>query len=508
MTGPIDTTTLRRDLRWRVGMWVNGLLAGDHEWGQRRVMLLALLVAAFTLMGRAVDPPDLSAVCIPQALVTLLSGPPPVDAPPTGATFCLIDIQNSLPAPIGGLVVFVISLGLPHTLRHLLPPLIAMYVARRIGANYVRDLLELPDAQTANDFLGPALEGVGYREVTVRAEGPTPDEQLSPLIKIGGPGYIRVTAGNAVVLERYGRPSDAFGQGTHFIHHFEQLRDVVDLRDQYRRVETFEARTKDGLKVTVHNLEVAFRLLMRTRQRTESDQYPFLRSAARLVAYDRLVRRDPAGLPRAEQWTEAVTRLVVERVQQYINNCYLDDLIHSKAHDPREHIKLTIKQLLEGNESRAQLAKRGVDLLWVSLGHIGLPEAALNQRITTWQSRWQVDAERTLAQSEADRLRRMEYARTLTRLEIIQKMTEAAERGEPISANMVLIHFARAIEDVMRHASPTGLAAPTNRSLLRMLRDLAEVEPLPARDISQMPSAAPNSDTTTLDNDLPQEGGA
>src|SRR3972149_2591259 len=113
----------RKDIALRMLEFFYDLLEGDHEWAERRSILIFTAIAAFTLMGRATE--QITQWWIFQ---------PYIDA---------------LPKP----VVFGLSFIHPQTLRHVLPPVLGLVLAILLASNYVRDLFELPDLSTGNRYL-------------------------------------------------------------------------------------------------------------------------------------------------------------------------------------------------------------------------------------------------------------------------------------------------------------------------------------------------------------------
>ena len=521
MNESFDADQIRRTVGWRMGMWLNGIVAGDHEWGERRMFILAVMVVAFTLMGRAVDPVDPTAVCLPTFVTNRLSSPAPAapiegqtpvsGKPPAGNLFfieeqppvegdvveeppppsiCLSDMISGFPPIIGQLIVLFVSLGLSNTLRHVIPPMLAVYMAMRIGSNYIRDLFELVDSQTARDFLQPAISGNKYPNVRVTAAGFNVDENTSPLAKIGGPGYVRVASGNAAIFELHGGPSLVVGPGKHFIRQFEYLRDVIDLRDQYKMIEEIAAVTKDGIRVTIKSLEVAFRVRTSNRRRTRLDQYPFAIGAIRTLAYDRTVvwgKEDK----QPSLWTETIPGAIVSIIRRYINNTRLDNLIRGDDIDPRE----TIKRMLQSAETRKQMNDKGVDLLWVSLGHIVIPREAHDQRINTWQAEWKNMADLEIAKSEADKLRLTEYLRALARLNLIKGITEHMAGGEELSGDMIIVHFSKAIEATSQYPKVSRKESSASAQFFRQIFDFVRSnEPVQTTEESPFDPPPPAQD--------------
>jgi regulator of protease activity HflC (stomatin/prohibitin superfamily) len=121
-----------------------------------------------------------------------------------------------------------------------------------------------------------AIEIVNRGEVrTIKGRG-----MLAPFKSIG---YTIVYHGNAVVFERFGRPSRVAGPSLVLKKPLETIRAVVDLRMQV------EARTpilctKDGIPLTTY-VRVLFQIAPGKRPPTRDDMYPFSEQAVLKAVY-------------------------------------------------------------------------------------------------------------------------------------------------------------------------------------------------------------------------------
>lgn len=474
MNQPVTPQTVQRQFGWRLGIWFNGLIAGDHEWGRRRMALFTLLVLAFTFMGRALDPVDATQVCMPAAVVDFLANEPAepliVDGvPQTTPDICLNAFTDGLPRPLAWAVNMTVSVVLPQTLRHLIPPLLAAYIVFKLGVAYVRDLFEINQLETAERFLSAAISGQNYPEVTLTSDGFAPDDKGASLARIGGPGHVKVPTGHGAVFELHGGPSLVVASGKHFIRRFETLREVVDLRDQHRKFDEVTARTKDGLRVTVQDLEVIFRVHTRNRQRTAEDQYPYTIGALRNIAYNKTVALFPDGKS-PSVWTNSVPGTFTGLTRDYIMAHWLDELVRAPEVDPREDIK----RKLRNAQTRASVQKKGADLIEVNLGHLVLHDGPHDQRIDVWRAEWQRIARVEIAEGEADRLRLMEYSRAFTRLQIITDISKRLAQGDPLTADMIIIHVAEALQATRSRSLPDKTR--DDLGLLRRMIDTIEAD--------------------------------
>ncbi|MBM4423280.1 MAG: SPFH domain-containing protein [Chloroflexi bacterium] len=436
----------RKDITLRLLEWFYDLLEGDHHWAERRAIVIVTAALIFTLMGRATEQ-EVTQWWIFQEYV------------------------NTLPK----WAVFGLSLIHPQTLRHALPPLVGVVLAILLASNYVRDLFELPDLNTAYRYLTAAMFGWDYPTINLKASGYELDDHSKammgkeakvddhPIAKIGGPGYVSLSPGNVALFEHVGGPSKVVGAGRHFIRRFETLREVVDLRDQFRTRDEVKALTKDGIAVKVKNLQVSFRVRTSNRPRTQKEAYPFSVAAVKRIAYGKTV--GPKG---PSVWSEGAPNSVTDNVRGYISRTRLDDLIargEGETKDPREKIKA----MFDHKDTRKRFNDMGVDLLWVSLGHIETPQDVLDERVNAWAAEWRRQTRVTMAEGEAHKLRLMEYAKAVARLDFIESITQ----GLPLTVDampdldVILIQFAEALNSTSRK----GGGAMGEADMARLLQD-------------------------------------
>ncbi len=441
----------RKDIAYRILENFYNLIEGDHEWAERRSSLIGLAAAAFFLMGRATEQ-----IQTPDWLLPSLS---------------------QIPPQVSGAVNFLLSFIYFQTLRHLLPPLVACGLAVLLASNYVRDLFNLPDLTTGWRYLLASMFGQDYPVINIKGGGYEVAEKgkpgvrqrvmadTNPIPKIGGPGYVNIAAGNAALFERVGGPSQVAGAGLHFIRRFESLREVVDLRDQFRTRDEVRALTKDGVPVKVRIVQVSFRVRTGNRARTPDEIFPFSISAIKHIAYGKTV-----GVEGPSVWPDGVPESVTKIIRDTISRTLLDDLVarpEGEERDPREKIKA----LFDHKDTRRGFAEMGVDLLWVSLGHIETPQDVIDQRIRTWQAGWQQQDRVTMAEGEAHKLRLMEYARSLARLDFIEQITAGLplDVSDQPAIDEIFIQFAEALSSTGKRMASSGGATSEAAKLLRQM---------------------------------------
>lgn len=338
---------------------------------------------------------------------------------------------------VSPIIVVVAALFHLDVLRHLVVPLIMILLGLRAGAKYLQDLFELDDPQLALNYLVSAMFGGSYSSIEIKDGLVTEASKESALYRIGGPGYVKIHLGNAALFERPGGESIIYRatSGT-FVHGFERLREVVDLRDQIRRRDDMLVYTKDGIPVKVTDVQVAFRLWSGGQPRSKDNPYPLDDVALRRVVYGKSIS---AGF-RSAPWTESIAGMASGVVTRYIGSRLLKDIIAQKSKVsmvPPGHQEAVEAGVVMSTEPVASLAapanarrplslsfydeataKRfeaaGVELIWIGVGTIETPEDVSQELINAWQA--DATAKLKSGQFKADDERRKARSQTLERL--------------------------------------------------------------------------------------------
>lgn len=305
-------------------------------------------------------------------------------------------------------LIVILALIHPHVLRHLVLPIFLLWAGLRAGARYLDDLFELNDFSSAQAYMRSTLFGAFYDVLEVKDGDVTPESKLSPVYKIGGPGYLKIHLGNAALFERVGGTSTICGATQRqFLHGFERLREVVDLRDQIRKRDDMEVYTKDGIAVKATDIQVAFRLRSDKQTRDKDNPYPFDKKAVRRVVYGKAV-----GADRAPRWDESVAAMASGAVTRYIGSRLLKDLIaqktkvgvtppgqaevvssgHATPEKPvsRAEALANARRALSLSFYEEKTAKRfeeaGVELIWIGVGTLSTPEDVTQEWINAWHA--------------------------------------------------------------------------------------------------------------------------
>ncbi len=294
----------------------------------------------------------------------------------------------------------------------------------------------------------------------------------SPLVGRGGIGIILVDGSNVVVLERGSSCSRVIGPGVSFLlsdgeplpdgwddewnvistERYEWIRGVIDLRRQRRRRHV-HAVTRDGIEISVV-LDVDFVLESGRWVRTDTP-YQFTRKAACSAAYGEAVDEEDAEI---YDWAEGVAVRAADELRHILSEYTLDQLY--SADEPDRDPQLVIRRAL--NEKLPSIvASKGARLLGTTLGVIRAPKEVIEQRVTNWQAEWIRRQTILEARGEAEARQRMEVARALAQLEMIQSITEGLQEaqvaGAPLTSDLVSLRLLEALEKLAHEAEAQSM---------------------------------------------------
>lgn len=255
------------------------------------------------------------------------------------------------------------------TLTRLISFFLPAWLAHEIAAIYLMDIFELPKTSIGRDFVSrTAFASSSSDSLVINSEKLSRKQEDSPAIRIGGPSYVQVNVEFAAVFEkingafhpispnlRIQRHAKSFRQQfTDFLARympsllgandpaanktagpngslgtpvylpaatqldgFERLRTIIDLRDQTANF-NLDARTSDGIKISVKNLRLIFSVWRGVDQGSIGRPYPFRRQAIYWLTY-----QNPLGL----RWSQAMQFLVYEELVRFISEHTLGELL-------------------------------------------------------------------------------------------------------------------------------------------------------------------------------------
>lgn len=284
----------------------------------------------------------------------------------------------------------VTSFFAPEIIIHLLPVVLGLALGFLFGALYIADLFELDSIGLAFRYLIGAVFGLGHAKLKINAGEVEALDRKSPLLRVGGPGYLEVHLGFAAVFETidgrpqvYGNMNQDGNRAKAFIRGFERLRDVVDLRDQLREVDEIPSVTRDGVEIFARDAQMVFRVYGGMQPRSLSSPYPYTEDGIRRLVYAQAVSEKGAG-----RWTDALPGLVRHEIRRFVAGLTIEEflalqpsrLLEEQANtNPRGvgagarsrlfHIpRRQLTTRFHTDEVKERLKRQGLELVWVGVG--------------------------------------------------------------------------------------------------------------------------------------------
>ncbi len=196
---------------------------------------------------------------------------------------------------VSDLFSFVRTAIIDPRLISLLPVFILPFIlSHHFAANYLADIFEIEDIDIARKFISEvALQG-GNNELHISISKMDEKEiEKSPIVRIGGPGYVTVELDTALLLEKPdGRPR-VIGptySGKAVLDGFERIRDIIDLRDQVPNALEVGGRSLDGIPINIQDVRVVFNIYRGNKKQTTQEPHPFSEEAFRKLVYGKAHR--------------------------------------------------------------------------------------------------------------------------------------------------------------------------------------------------------------------------
>ncbi len=227
-----------------------------------------------------------------------------------------------------GMLRFILVLGFP------------IFLAHWLAGIYLDDLFELQDPRIARRFIRQAAFSGGYQKLRISAGEVAEKDKLSPLVLIGGPGIVQVALDSAALFEKpdgsyriISSAASSTGSNTQILDGFERLRMVVDLRDQITEGLSVEARSRDGIMVSIRDVRMIYSVW---RGETEIERkaslerpYPFKEDAVRRIVYEQVCpvtpgQSNPQSCP---PWQNSMPGLIRGDLAEFISSRSLSEFL-------------------------------------------------------------------------------------------------------------------------------------------------------------------------------------
>ncbi|MEM5775890.1 MAG: hypothetical protein AAGU05_12885, partial [Anaerolineaceae bacterium] len=255
------------------------------------------------------------------------------------------------------------------TLTRLITFFLPVWLAHEIAAIYLMDIFELPKSSIGRDFISrTAFASSNVDSLVVNSEYLSKKQEDSPAYRIGGPATVQVNVEYAAVFEkingafhpvspnlriqvhaksfrqqfadflaryfpallgdsapsaqRTAGPNGSLGTPVYLpsttqLDGFERLRTIIDLRDQTASFD-IDARTSDGIKISVKNLRLIYSVWRGVDQGTLGRPYPFRRQAIYWLTYQNI---------NGVRWSQSMQALVYEELVRFISEHTFGELL-------------------------------------------------------------------------------------------------------------------------------------------------------------------------------------
>lgn len=314
------------------------------------------------------------------------------------------------------------------SVAYALPGLIAIALAARLAADFVKTLYKIRTLREAGQFLYRLLFGVwSFGPYLLIKEGKMASGENSVLHRVGGPGYLVIYNDTAVVTERCGRLERVLSAhlpkpGNYpYLEPFEKVWEIVDLRPQQWTLQ-IEGVTREGIPVTCE-ADICFKIDDRPagggppKPPTREEPYPFTPEAVFKAATARWMREPDSKDPPMDWRGRVVVGFTPGILRNILAEYYLDWLLRPTGEDT-EHPRQVIRRRLE-KELQKEASKVGARILSVQLGEIKVEDEQIpTQWIEAWQAEWESREAAIRVEGEAELLR-MEAVRAQAQAEML-----------------------------------------------------------------------------------------
>jgi hypothetical protein len=359
-------------------------------------------------------------------------------------------------------------LGFFHwkVLRHIIAVGVGWYFALDAAVILVKLLYDLPDRAGAKQFLNRLL---GLTVPTVNAPEIDPatlaaHRQDSVLLRVGGPGKVKVPTGHVMVTELNGRFQHILPAGTYTLGRYEYIHAVLNLQPQERSVNKFTASSRDGIELCV-GLSLTYRLKKGSQAISKENPYPYDETAVRTAAYAQTVIDDQGT---TGTWEDAPLAIAKSTLGVMLAGYKLDEIITPAQ--PGEEPYRTLNKDLRRKTGQA-LDKVGIELLDVAITRLDLPSNVNEQYIEYWKSDWESKMLLKMVDGTATAVEEMEVARAEAEMTMVQAVLEGVQRArrEGATAHMDEVVALRLVDALEKMARQTELTSPLPTSLLTQL---------------------------------------
>ncbi|GJM41559.1 MAG: hypothetical protein DHS20C20_18410 [Ardenticatenaceae bacterium] len=362
-------------------------------------------------------------------------------------------------------------LGFFHwkVLRHLFAVGVGYYFARDAAIILVKLLYDLPDRAGARRFLSRLINS-GSGSAAAPEITPTmlvEERDESVLLRVGGPGQVKVPTGHVMVTELNGRFHRILSAGKHKLERYEYIHAVLNLQPQQRIMDEFTAYSRDGIELCV-GLSIVYRIKIGSEPATRENPYPYDETAVRTAAYLQTVLDDKGTV---STWEDTPINMAKGTLAAILAGFRLDEIM-TPATPGEEPYRTLRNELLR--QLRLKLDGMGIDLQAVGIHRVDLPDGVTDQYIDYWKSHWESQMLLEVIEGKATAEEKMDVAKAEAEIMMIQAIQEGIQRAkrEGATAHMEEVVALRLVEALEQMARRSQTLAPLPNSMMAQLDNL------------------------------------
>ncbi len=365
---------------------------------------------------------------------------------------------------------FILSFFHWKVLRHIIAVIVGWYFAYDAAVLLVRILYDLPDKESARKFLSRLLGLAGQSSKPLEVTPKTlQDRTESVLLRVGGPGQVKVPPGHVMVTELNGRFQRILPAGKHSLGRYEYVHAVLNLQPQRRTLDQFTAYSRDGIELRV-GISITYRVKMGSQHATRENPYPYDETAVRQAAYLQTVTDEKGTVA---TWEDTPINMAKGTMIGILAGYRLDEIIFPER--AGEEPFLTLRNELV-RKLRTSLDNLGIDLQGAGIHRLDLPEGVTEQYIDYWKSHWESKMLLNLIDGKATEIEEMDIARAEAEITMIQAIQEGIQRArrEGATIHMEEVVALRLVEALEMMARQSQQLSPLPKTLLPQLDDLRQ----------------------------------
>ncbi len=378
------------------------------------------------------------------------------------------------PIDLSALLITLLKLG-----RNLIPIMVGWWFAYQAAVYAVKVLYDLPDQQAARDFLSLLQSPDGRFVPAVPVNDATLEKGRldSVLLRVGGPGKLKVAEGHVAVTEMNSRfcrvlpqrthrlrplPQRTYRlrplpQGTYRLRPFEYVHMVLDTRLQERQVTDVPLHTRDNIDIKA-SFTITYRLRRGDMPVTKNKPFPYDETAVRAAAYTQTVLDEG----KVRNWDSKPVLTTKSKLGAAVAKYKLDEILHPAGQGEEPYRSLQNEVL---RAARVDLYKAGIELLSVRIDRLDIPQEVEDLYVSYWQSKWKSQNKLRLADGEAAAVKELEIARSEAEVAVTKAIVESIQHARRTGAithtgDIVALRLVEALERMARQTQQAQVLLP------------------------------------------------